>query len=68
MRTNFPAKVPLPALYLDRHQADLTGFLQKLIRLRTVNPRGENYGEITLVLAAAFNKPAEATRFGVFRM
>jgi succinyl-diaminopimelate desuccinylase len=40
-----------PASYLDRHQADLTGFLQKLIRLRTVNPPGENYGEITALLA-----------------
>ena len=40
-----------PARYLDRHQADLVGFLQKLIRLRTVNPPGENYGEITTLLA-----------------
>jgi succinyl-diaminopimelate desuccinylase len=40
-----------PASYLDRHQADLTAFLQKLIRLRTVNPPGENYGEITALLA-----------------
>lgn len=41
-----------PARYLDRHQADLVAFLQKLIRLRTVNPPGENYGEITAFLAA----------------
>src|SRR5258708_6151513 len=41
-----------PARYLDRHQADLVAFLQKLIRLRTVNPPGENYGEITSLLAA----------------
>ncbi|WP_438480709.1 M20 family metallopeptidase [Oleiharenicola lentus] len=40
-----------PALYLDRHSADLTAFLQTLIRLRTVNPPGENYGEITSLLA-----------------
>jgi len=40
-----------PALYLDRHEADLVAFLQKLIRLRTVNPPGENYGEITVLLA-----------------
>jgi succinyl-diaminopimelate desuccinylase len=40
-----------PALYLDRHADDLTAFLQKLIRLRTVNPPGENYGEITALLA-----------------
>ena len=40
-----------PARYLDRHQADLVAFLQKLIRLRTVNPPGENYGEISTLLA-----------------
>jgi succinyl-diaminopimelate desuccinylase len=40
-----------PALYLDRHEAHLVAFLQKLIRLRTVNPPGENYGEITALLA-----------------
>lgn len=41
-----------PAQYLARHQADLVGFLQQLVRLRTVNPPGENYGEITRLLAA----------------
>ena len=41
-----------PALYLDRHAADLTAFLQKIIRLRTVNPPGENYGPITALLAS----------------
>ncbi|MBI2518020.1 MAG: M20 family metallopeptidase [Opitutae bacterium] len=41
-----------PADYLSRHEADLVGFLQKLIRLRTVNPPGENYGETTALLAA----------------
>ena len=40
-----------PARYLDRHQADLVAFLQKLIRLRTVNPPGENYGQISSLLA-----------------
>ena len=40
-----------PARYLDRHQADLTAFLQQLIRLRTVNPPGENYDAITTLLA-----------------
>jgi succinyl-diaminopimelate desuccinylase len=40
-----------PAVYLSHHEADLVGFLQKLIRLRTVNPPGENYGEITTLLA-----------------
>ena len=41
-----------PARYLDRHGSDLVAFLQKLVRLRTVNPPGENYGEITALLAA----------------
>ena len=41
-----------PDRYLDRHQADVVAFLQSLIRLRTVNPPGENYGEITALLAA----------------
>ena len=41
-----------PARYLDRHAADLVAFLQKIVRLRTVNPPGENYGEMTALLAA----------------
>jgi succinyl-diaminopimelate desuccinylase len=41
-----------PALYLQRHEADLTAFLQRLVRLRTVNPPGEDYGPITKLLAA----------------
>ena len=41
-----------PAHYLQRHEADLIAFLQKLVRLRTVNPPGENYGAITTLLAA----------------
>lgn len=40
-----------PDHYLDQHRADLTAFLQKLIRLRTVNPPGENYGAMTTLLA-----------------
>ncbi len=40
-----------PARYLARHQADIVRFLQQLVRLRTVNPPGENYGEITTLLA-----------------
>lgn len=42
-----------PARYLDRHANDLVAFLQGIVRLRTVNPPGENYGEMTAVLAAA---------------
>lgn len=41
-----------PAAYLARHQADLVAFLQKLIRINTVNPPGGNYGEITALLTA----------------
>ncbi len=40
-----------PARYLARHQAELVSFLQQLVRLRTVNPPGENYGDITRLLA-----------------
>jgi succinyl-diaminopimelate desuccinylase len=42
-----------PAAYLSRHEADLVAFLQKLIRLRTVNPPGENYLACTGLLATA---------------
>lgn len=41
-----------PAEYLDRHQAELVTLLQRLVRLRTVNPPGENYGEMTALLTA----------------
>jgi len=41
-----------PTFYLKRHESDLVAFLQKLIRLRTVNPPGENYGPITRLLAS----------------
>lgn len=40
-----------PADYLSRHQADLVAYLQKLVRIRTVNPPGENYGPLTSLLA-----------------
>lgn len=45
-----------PARYLARHQDDLVRFLQQLVRLRTVNPPGENYGAITLMLAGALRE------------
>lgn len=45
-----------PAAYLDRHAADLVAFLQKIVRLRTVNPPGENYGEMTALLAATLRE------------
>jgi len=37
--------------FLQSHQSALVAYLQRLIRLRTVNPPGENYGEITALLA-----------------
>lgn len=40
-----------PAAHLDRHAKDLVALLQQLIRLRTMNPPGENYGEFTALLA-----------------
>ncbi|MBA4136428.1 MAG: acetylornithine deacetylase [Opitutus sp.] len=40
-----------PAAYLDRHSAELVALVQKLVRLRTVNPPGENYGACTTLLA-----------------
>ncbi|AOS44016.1 Acetylornithine deacetylase [Lacunisphaera limnophila] len=40
-----------PADYLASHSSDLVRLLQQLVRLRTVNPPGENYGEITTLLA-----------------
>ena len=40
-----------PADYLTQHADDLVAFLQKLIRLRTVNPPGENYAATTELLA-----------------
>jgi succinyl-diaminopimelate desuccinylase len=49
-------KVMTPARYLTRHQAELVRFLQQLVRLRTVNPPGENYGEITALLAATLRE------------
>ncbi len=40
-----------PADYLTKNSAGQIAFLQQLIRLRTVNPPGENYREITSLLA-----------------
>jgi len=45
-----------PAGYLQRHQSDLVRFLQGLIRIRTVNPPGENYADCTAYLAAALRE------------
>ncbi len=40
-----------PAAYLDRRAHDDVRLLQTLVRLRTVNPPGENYDAITSLLA-----------------
>ena len=39
-----------PFQYLDHHSADLVALLQKLVRIPTVNPPGENYAAITALL------------------
>lgn len=51
-----------PAAYLERHAADLVAFLQSLIRCRTVNPPGENYGEITAALTRTLTDLGLKTR------
>ena len=51
-----------PAAYLDRHAADLTGLLQRLVRLPTINPPGEHYDAITTLLAAELRATGLATR------
>jgi succinyl-diaminopimelate desuccinylase len=48
---NFSAMLLTPASYLDRHAHDDVRLLQTLVRLRTVNPPGENYDAITTLLA-----------------
>ena len=39
-----------PAAYLDRHAADLTDLLRRLVNLPTVNPPGAHYNAITALL------------------
>ncbi|HEY3757580.1 MAG TPA: ArgE/DapE family deacylase [Opitutaceae bacterium] len=41
-----------PSAYIDRHRGQLTSFLRDLVRIPTVNPPGDRYGEITELLAA----------------
>ena len=36
-----------PAEFIDRHPQELTGRLQQLVRVSTINPPGENYTAIT---------------------
>ena len=51
-----------PDAYLDRHAADLTGLLHRLVRLPTVNPPGEHYDAITSLLAAELRATGLATQ------
>lgn len=62
MRTKSANAAQSPGSYLERHKDELVGFLQKLIRLRTVNPPGENYGAITLLLTEALRDAGLKTR------
>ena len=39
-----------PSQYLDSHSADLVALLQRLVRISTVNPPGDNYGTISALL------------------
>jgi succinyl-diaminopimelate desuccinylase len=39
-----------PSAYLDRHAADLTGLLRRLVNFPTVNPPGAHYDAITALL------------------
>jgi succinyl-diaminopimelate desuccinylase len=51
-----------PAAYLDRHAADLTSLLHRLVSLPTVNPPGEHYDAITALLAEELRALGLATR------
>ena len=51
-----------PAAYLDAHAGDLTALLQRLVRLRTVNPPGENYAAITALLVRELRAAGLATQ------
>ncbi len=51
-----------PAAFLDHHAADLTALLQRLVRLPTVNPPGENYGAITTLLTRELRSLGLVTR------
>lgn len=53
---NAPASNQTPAVYLRSHQNALIAYLRRLIGICTVNPPGENYGEITTLLAATLQE------------
>ncbi len=57
-----------PTKYITSHEAELVTFLQKLIRICTVNPPGKNYSEITSLLAATlFDLGLEVRRIEIPR-
>jgi succinyl-diaminopimelate desuccinylase len=47
---NVFAQAMTPLQYLDRHSADLVALLQRLVRIPTVNPPGDQYEAITALL------------------
>ena len=50
------------AAYIDAHEADLIALLRRLVRLPTVNPRGEHYDAITRLLVAELTRAGLAAR------
>ncbi len=57
-----------PFAYIDRHPADLTRLLRKLVAIPTVNPPGENYDAITSLLADELTAAGlRARRFAIPR-
>ncbi|HEY0947055.1 MAG TPA: ArgE/DapE family deacylase [Opitutaceae bacterium] len=51
-----------PAAYLDANTPALLALLQKLVRIDTVNPPGENYAAITTLLARELGRAGLRTR------
>ncbi|HTJ79820.1 MAG TPA: M20 family metallopeptidase [Rariglobus sp.] len=57
-----------PAAYIDAHGPDLIALLQRLVRVNTVNPPGENYAAITALLTDELGRAGlNARRFTVPR-
>jgi succinyl-diaminopimelate desuccinylase len=55
-----------PFQYIERHRGDLVARLQKLVRIPTVNPPGENYAAVTALLTRELAAAGlEARRFEV---
>ena len=57
-----------PFQYIDRHTADLVDLLQRLIRIPTVNPPGDNYAAMTALLVRELHGAGlQARRFPIPR-